>query len=537
MLKEIVCNQFKEKRIEFHTGLNVVLGDELGSNSIGKSTFLMIIDYIFGGKDYVMKSTDVQRNVGSHVIMFAFSFFDKMYYFSRNTSDTELVNICDERYNIVDCISLEQYTDKLKKLYGFENKQINFRDVVGRYIRVYGKENLNEKKPLDVVSNERAGQPINALLKLCDLYDAIKELEELAKEKSDRYKAFKDAQKYHFISNVGARKRRENDKLIAKLEAEKESIAYELNNNLLDFDSEKTGMILGLKKELADYNKKIRLQSSKLHSLEDNLEGNRSIKQADLADLKSFFPEIKLKKLEEIQKFHKEIGNVLKEEIKEEIQNIQNIIELLQQEKEQVEEKVREVSEISNLSQAILFKFAEIQKRIEELISQNNYYDNKAVLYNEKLDADARKDLMRNQQLVQLQNMVNIKMAELNNEIYKGSKIPPTIAFNKNQYIFETVDDTGTGTCYRGVILFDMSIMELTCLPVLVHDSVLLKQIEDVAIEKILEMYCASEKQVFIALDKVWSYSPRSQTILKDNKVLQLGPNGDELFGRSWSKK
>lgn len=144
---------------------------------------------------------------------------------------------------------------------------------------------------------------------------------------------------------------------------------------------------------------------------------------------------------------------------------------------------------------------------------------------------------MRNQQLVQLQNMVNIKMAELNNEIYKGSKIPPTIAFNKNQYIFETVDDTGTGTCYRGVILFDMSIMELTCLPVLVHDSVLLKQIEDVAIEKILEMYCASEKQVFIALDKVWSYSPRSQTILKDNKVLQLGPNGDELFGRSWSKK
>ncbi len=74
MLKEIVCSKFKQEKIEFHKGLNVVLGDELGSNFIGKSTFLMIIDYVYGGKDYVMKSTDVQRNVGNHIIKFAFSF-------------------------------------------------------------------------------------------------------------------------------------------------------------------------------------------------------------------------------------------------------------------------------------------------------------------------------------------------------------------------------------------------------------------------------------------------------------------------------
>ena len=55
MLNEIICDEFKEKKITFHKGLNVVLGDELGSNSIGKSTFLMIIDYVNGGKDYVMK--------------------------------------------------------------------------------------------------------------------------------------------------------------------------------------------------------------------------------------------------------------------------------------------------------------------------------------------------------------------------------------------------------------------------------------------------------------------------------------------------
>ena len=28
MLREIICDKFKEKKIEFHDGLNVVLGDE-----------------------------------------------------------------------------------------------------------------------------------------------------------------------------------------------------------------------------------------------------------------------------------------------------------------------------------------------------------------------------------------------------------------------------------------------------------------------------------------------------------------------------
>lgn len=53
MLKEIICDKFKQKRVEFHRGLNVVLGDDQGSNSIGKSTFLMIIDFVYGGKDYI----------------------------------------------------------------------------------------------------------------------------------------------------------------------------------------------------------------------------------------------------------------------------------------------------------------------------------------------------------------------------------------------------------------------------------------------------------------------------------------------------
>ena len=53
MLVEVMCDEFKDHgkprgRISLKPGLNTVMGSASGSNSIGKSTFLMIIDFIFG---------------------------------------------------------------------------------------------------------------------------------------------------------------------------------------------------------------------------------------------------------------------------------------------------------------------------------------------------------------------------------------------------------------------------------------------------------------------------------------------------------
>lgn len=48
MLKKIYCEKFLQKEILFHSGLNAVVGDDVASNSIGKSTMLMIIDFVFG---------------------------------------------------------------------------------------------------------------------------------------------------------------------------------------------------------------------------------------------------------------------------------------------------------------------------------------------------------------------------------------------------------------------------------------------------------------------------------------------------------
>jgi hypothetical protein len=140
--------------------------------------------------------------------------------------------------------------------------------------------------------------------------------------------------------------------------------------------------------------------------------------------------------------------------------------------------------------------------------------------------------------LRELQTIINIKMDSINNEIYNGEKKSPIITLEENTYKFNTPDDTGTGTAYRGLVIFDMSILMLTSLPVLVHDSVVFKQIADEALHTILELYQKSGKQVFIALDKADSYKiGNTSKILEETAVLHLSNNGKELFGRSWSNK
>jgi hypothetical protein len=143
------------------------------------------------------------------------------------------------------------------------------------------------------------------------------------------------------------------------------------------------------------------------------------------------------------------------------------------------------------------------------------------------------------EQLKTLQSEINTRMEQINSCIYNASKIPPILALSENgkSYTFETPKDKGTGAQYKGLLVFDLSVLELTALPLLVHDSVLFKHIADEPLEKIFERYTQSEKQIFVTIDKESSYTPKMRDILKATTVLELSDNGNELFGRPWNVK
>ena len=102
MLKEIRSDAFRtfegkiREPIILNEGLNVVLGSNSGTNSIGKSTFLMIIDFVFGGDDYIEKCPDAHKALNKpHVIQFMFEFGEIKHYFSRSTGEDKFVYICN----------------------------------------------------------------------------------------------------------------------------------------------------------------------------------------------------------------------------------------------------------------------------------------------------------------------------------------------------------------------------------------------------------------------------------------------------------
>lgn len=265
MLVEIQCDKFKKngqvrEPIRFHAGLNVVLGDDNGSNSIGKSTFLMILDFVFGGKDYVKKCTDVQRSVLDHTINFTFEFDGKKYHFARNTIDYNKVVRCDSSYHPledVEPLSLKEYGDFLCSKYRLTAKNITWRSAVSRFIRVYKRDTLDEERPLLSSKSESAEDTIKNYMRLFDRYTSVAAQIKQAAEAEDEKEAFRKTtlQYNHVRAAKNDKERTENEARIIDLEQQEQELAENSSQGLLDLDSITAQKVADLTEQLRHRNR------------------------------------------------------------------------------------------------------------------------------------------------------------------------------------------------------------------------------------------------------------------------------------------
>ena len=142
MLKEIYSPAFMDdgkirEPIPFKPGLNTVLGSSNAKNSIGKTTFLLAIDFAFGGNDYVQKNDDMINNVEPHFIYFVFEFSGKPYYFARSTDDYMFVYKTDSNRHLLSKMSVKDYTDFLSTMYKMNDLGATFRELVSGTFRIY----------------------------------------------------------------------------------------------------------------------------------------------------------------------------------------------------------------------------------------------------------------------------------------------------------------------------------------------------------------------------------------------------------------
>jgi len=151
MLKMIQCDKFIENGairppIVFNRGLNTILGTNSGANSIGKSTVLMLIDFVFGGTDYIRKSVDIHSNIGPHMINVVFEFEDGVYYFSRATDRPSFVNVCNQQFQVEKVITNEAYTKMLSAKFNLALPDLTLRAAVSRFFRIHGRDKAATSK-------------------------------------------------------------------------------------------------------------------------------------------------------------------------------------------------------------------------------------------------------------------------------------------------------------------------------------------------------------------------------------------------------
>ena len=185
MLTNIICEKFNKdnRTISFHPGLNVVLGDDNGANSIGKSTFLMIIDFVFGGNDYKTKCPEVERNIGLHEIKFTFAFNEDVYIFSRSTENSNFVKKYDNNNVFIEEIPLKQFHTFLREKYMDIPSDISFREAISPFLRIYQRNNSDEHNPFKSFEGESGEKCIIRLIKLYSLYESIQIYHDLVKKK------------------------------------------------------------------------------------------------------------------------------------------------------------------------------------------------------------------------------------------------------------------------------------------------------------------------------------------------------------------
>jgi len=91
MLVELRSDKLRDGVITFHSGLNVVIGDEKATNSIGKSSLLMVLDFVFGGNSLIEHNKDIIEELGHHEYLFRFDFNKEPHYFKRGTYTPDFI--------------------------------------------------------------------------------------------------------------------------------------------------------------------------------------------------------------------------------------------------------------------------------------------------------------------------------------------------------------------------------------------------------------------------------------------------------------
>lgn len=547
MLKFIECEKFIEKRlprgrIEFFPGLNICLGEDNAENSIGKSTFLFAIDFCFGGDSYCSQKGFLDE-AGNHKINFCLEFDNEPYYFSRSTENSKEIALCDEDFNITKKIRDDEFKKFLLEKYNLTETGLSFRQVVTSFIRIFGKES-SEIKNIVGVEGHNGGKTgiLRNLIKLFEKYDEVKTLEEKSAAIQSEQNEFTSVERSKIVKNGKIKNLFQLKESESKLDQLNEELSQIVESNKIQtetVDAQRAAQAAELERQITVLKRNRTKLLNEKSILETNFGSETKIQKENLDELKSFFPELNIPHIEEIQNFHNQIAKILKKETEEELAKIEDKISGNENNLIEATQALTELRVPVSIPKKILEQYAAVSIQKNELEGQVCFYKNSEQISRKLKEIKIELDDKKNSILKEIAVKINQKLEELNGKVNGNDSCSPRLNLNSSSsYSFYAPNDNGTGTAYVSMILYDLAILELTNLPFVIHDSILFKNLSDSRVIKVFEEYENSRKQIFVSFDKKNSYESDSlKKTIENHTVIELYAGGGELFGRSWAKK
>lgn len=547
MLKFIECEKFIENgvprgKIEFFSGLNICLGEDNAENSIGKSTFLFAVDFCFGGDSYCSQK-ELLKEVGNHKINFCLEFDNEPYYFSRSTENSKEVAFCDENFNIMKKISDIDFKDFLLEKYNLAETGLSFRQAVTSFIRIFGKES-SEIKNIVGVERYNGGKTgiLRNLIKLFEEYDEVKSLEEKSAAIQSEQNEFTSVEKSKIVKNGKIKnlsQLKESEIRVDQLKDELLQIAEANKIQTETVDAQRAAQAAELERQITVLKRNRTKLLNEKSILESNLGSEDKIQKENFDELKSFFPELNIPHLEEIQNFHKQITKILKKETEEELLKLEDKISEIEKSLIEAMQELTELSVPVSIPKKVLEQYAAVSIQKNELEEQIGFYKNSKQISNRLKETKIELNDKKLSILEEIVSKINLKLEELSGKVNGNDSYAPRLNLNSaSSYNFYAPKDGGAGTAYVSMILYDLAVLELTKLPFVIHDSILFKNLSDSRVIKVFEEYENSRKQIFVSFDKKNSYESDSlKKTIENHTVIELYAGGGELFGRSWAKK
>lgn len=507
--------------IHFHAGLNIIEDAGRAQNSIGKSTVLQIIDFVYGGHNFLSSdAVTMATAVRHHVIYFTLRIHGTDRRFSRDTSRPGFVaTYQDPGWTTPgDEMSIDEYMVFLLTSYGLDETGTTWRDLVGRFSRVDESGIAMLDKPLAAAPRESDTSGAAAPLRLFGAYAEIEEIQDRyakARSEVDALDAMAKGQYSNYIKLTKKTDRDRAERELAEAKAEAKRVHRQADIDLFDADRKARQEQQLLRAQLRPLTEQLDQLTGKVAIVEATLAGCTRITTDDLEEFYTYFPHANREPLETVEYYHHALTGILEEQLTEHRRLYTTQVEALKREIREQQARIVSLGESVQLDDETYQRSLELHTKITQLDEQIRTFDRNQKLKEERKALKKEIEESIPATLGELTTQLNAEMRDVVNALYPSEpRKAPIFALKAVAkgvfYTFDHNGDTGSGAKSNHLVVLDIAVLRSTPLPFLKHESAIIKLIVFAPVAERLAVYtntanltsrAGEPKQVFFSFD------------------------------------